>query len=97
MVGHRSLVIFAATIVVVALAGAGGLASASPPAARTNASSSQHMSISCEYSTLCPDVVDPARVFGEDEYVGHDEPSLLFYSNKPGAGNRAQYSVTLPT
>ena len=35
-------------------------------------------------------------MFGEDEYVGHDEPSLLFYSNKPGSGNRMQYSVTLP-
>ncbi len=35
-------------------------------------------------------------MFGEDRYVGHDEPSLLFYSNKPGSGNRMQYSVTLP-
>ena len=23
---------------------------------------------------------------GNEYYVGHDEPSLLFYSNKPGAG-----------
>ena len=76
-VGHRSLVVFAATVVVVALAGAVGSASASQPASRTPASSSQHMSISCAYSTLCPDVVDPARVFREDKYVGHDEPSLL--------------------
>jgi hypothetical protein len=53
--------------------------------------------MNCEYSTLCPDVVDSAQLFGPDEYVGHDEPSLLFYSNKPGAGNRMQYSVTLPT
>jgi hypothetical protein len=53
--------------------------------------------MNCQYSTLCPDVVDSAQVFGPDEYVGHDEPSLLFYSNKPGAGNRMQYSVTLPT
>ena len=41
-------------------------------------------------------MADSAQVFGTDRYVGHDEPSLGFYSNKPGAGNRMQYSVTLP-
>ena len=54
------------------------------------------MSINCEYSRECPDIADSEQVFGEDEYVGHDEPSLLFYSNQPGSGNRSQYSVTLP-
>jgi hypothetical protein len=34
-------------------------------------------------------------VFGH--YVGHDEPSVLFYSNTPGSGNHMQYNVTLPT
>jgi hypothetical protein len=33
----------------------------------------------------------------EGEYVGHDEPSLLFYSNRPGAGNNNVYRLTLPT
>jgi hypothetical protein len=60
-------------------------------------STTQHMSISCEYSTLCPDVVDSAQVFGADRYVGHDEPSLGFYSNTPGAGNQMRYAVTLPS
>jgi hypothetical protein len=54
------------------------------------------MSINCEYSTLCPDLADNGPVYGQDEYVGHDEPSLLFYSNKPGAGNNMQYQFTLP-
>jgi hypothetical protein len=45
---------------------------------------------------VCPDIADSSQVFGEDEYVGHDEPSLLFYSNQPGSGNRTQYTVTLP-
>jgi hypothetical protein len=31
-----------------------------------------------------------------DRYVGHDEPSLLFYSNKADSGNRMRYSITLP-
>ena len=29
-------------------------------------------------------------------YVGHDEPSVLYYSNVPGAGNHNQWQVTLP-
>jgi len=35
-------------------------------------------------------------VFGK-EYVGHDEPSLLFYSNHPGSGNQMRYRGMLPT
>ena len=46
---------------------------------------------------MCPDIADSSQVFGADEYVGHDEPSLLFYSNKPGSGNQTQYTVTLPS
>jgi hypothetical protein len=30
------------------------------------------------------------------EYIGHDEPSTLFYSNRPGAGNDNTYQLTLP-
>lgn len=56
---------------------------------------SQHMAINCEYSATCAEVANPREIFGS-KYVGHDEPSNLFYSNVPGAGNRMQYSVTLP-
>ena len=31
------------------------------------------------------------------EYIGHDEPSTLFYSSKPGSGNDNTYRMTLPT
>jgi len=31
------------------------------------------------------------------EYIGHDEPSLLFYSGQPGSGNDNTYNITLPT
>jgi hypothetical protein len=31
-----------------------------------------------------------------DEYVGHDEPSVLFKSDVPGSGNDITYVVTLP-
>ncbi|MDA4118095.1 MAG: hypothetical protein OK455_07105 [Thaumarchaeota archaeon] len=30
-------------------------------------------------------------------YVGHDEPSLQFFSNAAGSANNVQYSLTLPT
>lgn len=66
----------------------------------------RHESISCDsyYATKlkltvpvqvpCPDVVNPQQVFGH--YVGHDEPNVLFYSNKPGSGTRERYQLTLP-
>jgi len=31
-----------------------------------------------------------------DEYVGHDEPSVLFKSGRPGSGNDMTYTITLP-
>jgi hypothetical protein len=57
--------------------------------------SGNHAAINCAYSSLCPDVADSAAVFGS-EYVGHDEPSALFYSNTPGSGNHMTYSMRLP-
>ncbi|HSR24929.1 MAG TPA: hypothetical protein VLW53_15350 [Candidatus Eisenbacteria bacterium] len=47
-------------------------------------------------SQLCAEVWDTEAVFGNDVYVGHDEPSTLFYSNTPGSGNRNQYLLQLP-
>jgi hypothetical protein len=46
---------------------------------------------------MCVEVQDPKTAFGTSKYVGHDEPSTLFYSNVPGAGNRSQYNLTIPT
>lgn len=43
---------------------------------------------------LCTEVYGAQEVFGH--YVGHDEPSVLFYSNKAGAGNRSQWQLILP-
>src|SRR6266852_901905 len=55
-----------------------------------------HMSIDCANSAICTEVQDPEQAFGEGNYIGHDEPSTLFYSNKPGSGNRMRYQLTLP-
>jgi hypothetical protein len=82
------------------LAGASlAAASASPIASGPRvihaADASQHMAINCEYSAACAEVANPAEVFGS-RYVGHDEPSNIFYSHVPGSGNRMSYSMRLP-
>jgi hypothetical protein len=52
--------------------------------------------IACdEYAPFCTEVFD--SIGYEGAYTGHDEPSVLFYSNTPGAGNSNIYKLTLPT
>jgi hypothetical protein len=65
------------------------------PMATSAASVHQH--VNCIKAALCTEVVDSEQVFGDGVYVGHDEPSLLFYSNKAGSGNRYSTVLTLPT
>ena len=44
--------------------------------------------------SLC---AEPESSIGyNSEYTGHDEPSLLFYSNRAGSGNSSAYYLTLP-
>jgi hypothetical protein len=53
--------------------------------------------LSCrDNGALCigPDVSDSGG-YGS-HYIGHDEPSLLFYSGVPGSGNSMVYLVQLP-
>lgn len=55
-----------------------------------------HTKYSCAYSNaLCTEVANPEDIWG-DTYVGHDEPAVLFYSNKAGSGNDMTYQVTVP-
>ncbi|HYW86357.1 MAG TPA: hypothetical protein VFB50_01195, partial [Chloroflexota bacterium] len=68
---------------------------AAPAAPLASASELSEYTTSCSRgSPLCPEVEDSAQVFGH--YVGHDEPSLLFYSNEPGSGNSTRYQLRLP-
>jgi hypothetical protein len=46
--------------------------------------------------SLCTEVADSEQAFGEGNYIGHDEPSVLWYSSTPGSGNRMRYGFTLP-
>ena len=71
---------------------AGGGISSSASSART---APTHIDCSNSNRFLCTEVNQSDEVFGH--YVGHDEPSVLFYSNKAGSGNQMQYSGILPT
>jgi len=67
------------------------------PATITAHAAPAHTAINCAQSAVCTEVQDPEEVFGEGNYVGHDEPSNLFYSNRPGSGNQMVYTMKLPT
>ena len=45
-------------------------------------------------SALCSEPMEPWGYNGQ--YIGHDEPSLLYYSDKAGAGNNNTYNLQLP-
>lgn len=67
-------------------------------AGSASADTSVFTSPSCDVGVAtCTDVFNSGAVFGEDHYVGHDEPALGFYSNTPGSGNSAQFTITLPS
>ena len=58
----------------------------------TSASSAYHEPLCESRSSLCTDVYENPG----DEYVGHDEPSVLFKSGVKGSGNDITYTITLP-
>jgi hypothetical protein len=60
------------------------------------AAPSRHMHLNCAEATVCAEVGQYQDVFGQNYYVGHDEPSALFYSHNPGSANHMRYTLTLP-
>jgi hypothetical protein len=66
-----------------------------PGAVGSGASAHQHIALRCDVNgMLCTEPLDPYTY--EGTYIGHDEPSLLFYSNTAGAGNNQQYQLQIP-
>jgi len=58
--------------------------------------SARAASLDCsEPYAICAEPADSIGYGGE--YTGHDEPSLLFYSNTPGSGNSSLYNLQLPS
>ena len=98
---------YLATAAAVAIApvavSSGTVTQASTHAVKHTAYSSKHtanyttsMHVNCaQAAAMCTEVAGSEHVFGH--YVGHDEPSLLFFSHKNGSGNHMSYNVTLPT
>src|SRR5713226_8629752 len=68
------------------------------PQAHAAKASARPYHINCASgSPICTEVWDSEAAFGKDHYVGHDEPSTLFYSNQPGSGNQMRYQLKLPS
>jgi hypothetical protein len=63
------------------------------PAAQAS-SSSVNRSLCDDNAVTCTEADNPYNY--EGNYVGHDEPSALFYSNTPGTGNSQVYQMRLP-
>jgi hypothetical protein len=85
--------LIALVTVVAGFSVAGALRSATP-----SAHAATHAHIDCAAGAItCSEVWDSEAVFGEGKYIGHDEPSTLFYSNVAGSGNRMRYQLTLPS
>jgi hypothetical protein len=60
------------------------------------ASSSRPVAFSCDDNgSLCTEPFDNPSYY-PGQYIGHDEPSTLFYSNTAGAGNNQVYKLTIP-
>src|SRR5215467_2738604 len=79
----------------IALAGALSLAALALPSAgpALAANSPEYGHPFCEQNAVtCTELAQPVA-----GYTGHDEPSLLFYSNTAGSGNDSTYTLRLPT
>jgi hypothetical protein len=79
----------------IALAGTLSLAAFALPSAQTvlAASGPEYGHPFCEQNAVtCTELNQPIK-----NYTGHDEPSLLFYSNTAGSGNDNNYTLRLPT
>ena len=65
-------------------------------ASAENSPTSPRRALDCSDQTgiLCTEVYDSIGYKGA--YTGHDEPSLLFYSNVGGSGNSSIYRLRLP-
>lgn len=95
-----TLVAFSVVICSMVLTGLwyGSLTPAAHAAPTKTTANSQHYHVDCSSGNpTCTEVWDSQQVFGANYYVGHDEPSTLFYSNQAGAGNQMRYGLTLPS
>src|SRR5437868_7621054 len=65
------------------------------PGLARGASPDRELKACDEGAFLCAESTDSIGYGGE--YTGHDEPSLLFYSNQAGSGNSSLYHLKTPS
>src|SRR5437763_7852943 len=96
---HKSrFTLVALAVVIFGLVATGMWRGYTAPQAHAAPAASSHPHIDCAGGAItCTEVWDSEAVFGEGRYIGHDEPSDLFYSNTPGSGNQMRYRLVLPT
>ncbi len=85
----------------VALASSGGVRPNAANELDCNGWSSGYQAIKPDLGGLCTDPIavkngKATRFIDNGWYVGHDEPSIKFISNKPGSGNQMTYFMQLP-
>jgi hypothetical protein len=80
-----------------ALAGTASVAAAATTAKTAGTAYKYGLCSDTAHAAGCADVSNAYPPVGwGGSYVGHDEPSLLFYSNRPGSGDNQTYYVRLP-
>jgi len=73
------------------------LAAAAVSLVLASGSAASNASRTCKIGIpLCTDVGEPINDIAGGPYVGHDEPSLLFYDHRHGSGNDVTYNIRLP-
>ena len=86
----RTLAVLAGVLVLASVTTAASARTAS----RTFSDDRPEKILCSEGSAICAEANDALGY--EGQYTGHDEPSVLFYSDTPGSGNNQQYRLTLP-
>jgi hypothetical protein len=93
---RRTLSIVAASVLVASLATMASARTTARIRPRAGKAENYGNKLICgKGSPLCAEANDALGYNGA--YTGHDEPSLLFYSNTPGSGNESNYRVIVPT
>jgi len=91
-----ALSLFALAAIVAGLFATGALRGTATHAASASNPGLKHVTYGCDETSalLCTEISNAYNPW--PYYVGHDEPSNLYYSNVPGSGNQMQYELTLP-
>ena len=92
---RKTLSILGATVLLASLATVASARTTARVRPRAGRSENYGSKLVCgEGSPLCAEANDALGYRGG--YTGHDEPSLLFYSDTPGSGNESNYRVIVP-